>query len=132
MLGVVGFARVEGDTSDIFVVTLDAALAELLPVRDRAPDTATIVQVAPGFAVRAGAMISLGVRAAVALLLVTDSSSEFGFGGVAQVSLEPFIRTNLGRGFASVRFIYNVDDEYGPSFDRYGVWGAGLGAGIAF
>ena len=123
-LTIASFGRVEFDASDAFTLTLDAALAELVPVRDR-DEADTIVQATPGFAVRAGDVFSAGLRATVVAVPTSDASD------VAQFSVEPFVRANFGPGFVSARFIYNIDEPLGPSFDD-GAWGAGLGGGVAF
>ena len=124
-LGIATFGRVELDASEAFTFTLDAALAELVPVRDR-DEADTIVQAAPGFAVRAGEVFSAGLRAAVVAVPTSDDDD------IAQFSVEPFVRANFGPGFVSARFIYNVDEPFGPSFDDNRLWGAGLGGGLAF
>lgn len=124
-LGVVTFGRVEFDASETFTLTLDAALAEVVPVRDR-DEAETIIQAAPGFAVSAGEVFSAGLRAGVVAVPTSDADD------VAQFSVEPFVRANFGPAFVSARFLYNVDEPLGPSFDDDRAWGAGLGGGVAF
>ncbi len=72
------------------------------------------------------------------------ANSKFGFGArmpfqflteddAAQISLEPFVRFNVGeQGFLATRFTMHLDDDLGFSFDTNRAWGLHLAFGGAF
>lgn len=65
---------------------------------------------------------AFGARLQVAALDVDGDST--------QVSLVPFARIDLGSSFVNLRFLINLDEPAGFSFDQGRVWG--LSAGLGF
>jgi len=87
-------------------------------------DTELFVTLAPGVAVWATPKFALGARMPVQFVTGSDA---------AQLTLEPFLRLNLGdKAFLSTRFTMHLDDNLGFSFDTGGLWGLHLAAGGSF
>jgi len=87
-------------------------------------DSDLFVTLAPGVAFWVVPQFALGARLMLQLLTANDA---------AQVSLEPFVRLNLGeRGFLASRFTMHFDEDLGFSFDTGRTWGLHLAAGGSF
>lgn len=116
-------ARMEFDLGESFVLTGDVQAdigLGLSGVR-----TGLLFTFAPGAALWTSDMFSLGLR--LPLQFNTYSSD------AAQVSLEPFLRFELGEtGFLATRFTMNLDEPAGFSFDNGRLWGLHLALGGAF
>jgi hypothetical protein len=108
-----GNVQFTGDGSlDLAIPTLNGSEAEL------------VLLLAPGVAFWATPKFALGAR--MPLQVVTGNDA-------AQLSLEPFLRLNLGdKGFLSTRFTMHLDDSLGFSFDTGGFWGLHLAFGGSF
>lgn len=117
-------ARVE--LGRIVRFTADARLGMLLPAAGER-DTELTMLLAPGVAVDAK-ILMFGLRLPVNLVPTATGVSEDG----AQVNLEPYARLNVGPLFASTRFIMNLDEPLGFSFDTGRVWGLHFAGGLSF
>lgn len=113
------------ETGDKVVGSLDGSLQFLIPSSDsmEGEDVKTVLTVAPGFGFYASEAVIAGLRMPMWFYLPDEGNDR------AQVTLEPFLRFNLGRqGFLGVRFNVPVDD---PLKDA-DMWGLHIGGGGAF
>jgi hypothetical protein len=128
VLGIIVPARIEWGTN--VVVSLDAELATVIATKKAGfyfrDDAEMFATFAPGIAFRAAPPVLIGVRAPMFVIL-TESQ-----GDTDQVSLEPFVRAQIGTGFLNVRFTMPIDNPLGFAFDTGKFWGLHLGGGAAF
>ncbi|MGC4064759.1 MAG: hypothetical protein QM784_08975 [Polyangiaceae bacterium] len=86
-------------------------------------DTKTMATIAPGFGIYLSERVIAGMRLPMWFYLPDDEDDH------AQVTVEPFLRLNLGQqGFLGVRFNVPVDDP----LKEADMWGLHLGGGGAF
>lgn len=128
-LGIVVPARIEWGAAA--VVSLDAELAALISTKKTGSfylrdDAELLATFAPGVGFRAGPPVLIGVRMPMFIML-TESQ-----GDTDQVSIEPFVRAQIGTGFLSVRFTMPIDNPLGFAFDTGKFWGLHIGGGAAF
>lgn len=116
-------ARVEYDVGESFVLTAD--IQGDLGFGLSGTKSGFLFIFAPGAALWTSDMFVLGLRAPLQFQTYLSDA--------AQVSLEPFVRFELGEtGFLSTRFTMNLDEPYGFSFDSGRVWGLHVALGGAF
>jgi hypothetical protein len=103
-------------------LTGDGSLHLAVPTMD--VDTEFLLTLTPGVAFWATPKFVLGARMPLQFMTADDA---------AQLSLEPFLRLDLGeRAFLSTRFTMHLDDNLGFSFDTGGAWGLHLAFGGSF
>lgn len=114
-------ARIE--IGDELRFTGDAALNLAIPTRTG--DVELIVALAPGVSYRPIPEFTFGARLPVNLLPTVN-------GDQAQLTLEPFVRADVNNAFLAARFLLNLDDALGFSFDQGRVWGLHAAVGASF
>lgn len=115
-------APVRIEIGDTVQLTGDGSLHVALPTTG--DDSELFVVLAPGIGIWPTPKFGFGARMPFQFLTEDDA---------AQISLEPFVRFNVGeQGFLATRFTMHLDDDLGFSFDTNRAWGLHLAFGGAF
>lgn len=114
------------------LVVADAALALMIPLRDRADNPSTsstdvALQARAGVGY-ASESLDAGVALGVAAVPTQDDANA----DVAQTALEPFVKARFGDGYVESRLTVNLDHPLGFAFDEDRIWGLHVGAGALF
>lgn len=122
-VGFIPSFRIDGKSRDSFAWGADAELGILLPTED-GYDTDVQLQAGGDFTVIVHPVFQVGGRAQFGWLATGAEPRRIGDPDIDnfQLSLVPFMRFVFGAGFVEGRFVINIDEPGGFSFDDGKIW----------